>query len=375
MGIFIGHEALNAFEPTAYTIEHSFLSYALQDGEPIARNVMTAHGALVLNDAVFPVTTNDYERDNCYVVSPYAAYVDYARDELESWKSNVPKWPFNLLIGLVTPILRLARVDDAAHINNWLLSTNLYPQWDAENLNELTSDLITRFPDKFIYFRSLNQFSNETLMNRFVEAGYRLLPARQVYIFDVPPSGWDQKTNTRRDLQLIEKTKLAFVGHNEFGDNDFDRIRELYDALYLKKYTPLNPQFTSTFLRWAHSKEVFHFEGYRDASGVLVAVVGTFALGGSITAPIVGYDTEQPQSLGLYRMLMALVFKRAIAVGAPLNLSAGAASFKRLRGGVPYIEYSAVYDRHLQPHRRLVVSTLRALLNGFGVPIMRRYEL
>ncbi|MGR5415062.1 hypothetical protein ACPV52_20615, partial [Vibrio astriarenae] len=83
--------------------------------------------------------------------------------------------------------------------------------------------------------------------------------------------------------------------------------------------------------------------GFRDADGVLRAVVGVFGQGPLLTAPLVGYDTTWPQSAGLYRLLMAHVLRTTMARDAELNLSAGAAHFKRLRGGVPAIEMSAVY--------------------------------
>jgi hypothetical protein len=74
-------------------------------------------------------------------------------------------------------------------------------------------------------------------------------------------------------------------------------------------------------------------------------------------------------------MLMLLPFSVALEQGQDVNLSAGAASFKRLRGGRPVIEYSAVYDRHLSPGRRLAVTALASLVNGLGIPMMRRLQL
>ena len=58
-----------------------------------------------------------------------------------------------------------------------------------------------------------------------------------------------------------------------------------------------------------------------------------------------------------------------------LNLSAGAASFKRTRGGEPAIEYSAVYCRHLTWRQRSVWATLATILEQVGARILRRYEL
>ncbi len=72
---------------------------------------------------------------------------------------------------------------------------------------------------------------------------------------------------------------------------------------------------------------------------------------------------------------MAAVLKYAANSGKRVNLSAGAAQFKRLRGGVPAIEYSAVLVSHLPKRRQRAVRVLRALTQRVGVPLMRRFKL
>jgi hypothetical protein len=72
---------------------------------------------------------------------------------------------------------------------------------------------------------------------------------------------------------------------------------------------------------------------------------------------------------------MAHVLDTTIERDAELNLSAGAAHFKRLRGGVPAIEYSAVFSHHLPQSTRRALGALRMLTTKLGVPIMKRFEL
>jgi len=98
----------------------------------------------------------------------------------------------------------------------------------------------------------------------------------------------------------------------------------------------------------------------------LQGVVGCFIRGGVMTVPIVGYNTGLPQRTGLYRMLMSMVLQEAAERSMLLHLSSGAAHFKRLRGGKPAIEYSAVYVRHLPAGRRIVWELLSFLLNRVG---------
>ena len=94
-----------------------------------------------------------------------------------------------------------------------------------------------------------------------------------------------------------------------------------------------------------------------------------------MTAPVVGYNTTLPQSLGLYRLLMATVFEEAMRTNLVVNLSAGAAQFKRQRGGRAEIEYSAVLVRHLHFNTRVALAGLRWLTASVGVPLMKRFRL
>jgi hypothetical protein len=94
-----------------------------------------------------------------------------------------------------------------------------------------------------------------------------------------------------------------------------------------------------------------------------------------MTTPLIGYDLALPRKLGLYRMLTALVFQEARETGRILNLSAGAAQFKRHRGGEAQIEYSAVYIAHLPVFQRAVWASLGGLLRHVGVRILQTYEL
>ncbi len=48
-------------------------------------------------------------------------------------------------------------------------------------------------------------------------------------------------------------------------------------------------------------------------------------------------------------MLSALLIREAGARGFVLNMSSGAARFKRCRGGMPFIGYTTVYDNRDSP--------------------------
>jgi len=69
------------------------------------------------------------------------------------------------------------------------------------------------------------------------------------------------------------------------------------------------------------------------------------------------------------------VLNTTLERNAVLNLSAGAAHFKRLRGGEPTIEYSAVLSRHLPVATRRTLRALGVLTTRLGIPIMKRFKL
>jgi hypothetical protein len=230
-----------------------------------------------------------------------------------------------------------------------------------------------RWPQHAIWFRSLNMRHNSAWIAALCEQGFALLPSRQVYLFhDI---GHTRHANLTRDLHLLQRTALTRAEAQDFSAADFIRVEELYRYLYLDKYSRLNPHYTAQFMQRWHQSGLLEFWGWRDETGILQAVVGLFRQQDTITVPIVGYNTALPQSLGLYRLLMAQVFTVAMRDQLNVNLSAGAAHFKRLRGGIAEIEYSAVLTRHLPARHRMAVASLRALTNVVGVPLMKKFKL
>jgi Acetyltransferase (GNAT) domain len=143
----------------------------------------------------------------------------------------------------------------------------------------------------------------------------------------------------------------------------------------LKKYSYYNPRFTEAAIRLWREQRLLEMFGLRSPEGRLDGVVGCFGRDRVLSAPLVGYDTSLPQKLGLYRMLIALVLRQAARQALTLNLSAGASGFKRLRGGVAHLEYTALFCAHLPPHRRAMWRTLTWLLTEVGARVLQNFEL
>jgi hypothetical protein len=361
-----GAEPLRAYATT----------FARRGSEHLIANVRTRVLVLLDGDVAVPVTVNDAEYDNSYVCSPHTAYVAYARAELHLLRRPWLQAGLGHVINVAGAALRRGQINRMVVVNNWMLSTNLYSRGWAPNVPALTTLLTRAFPDHYLCFRSLNAWTNARLSHTLARNGYRLVASRQVYAFDHLQDTWAGRKDVRRDRRLLHQTAYRVVQHDELGEPDYARMAALYAGLYRQKYPGHNPAFTAEYMRLCHRERLMAFVGLRGPDEArLDGVVGLFAVDKVLTAPIVGYDTALDRRLGLYRLLMLQPFAAAMQSGSSINLSAGAAEFKRLRGGRPVIEYSAIFDRHLAGHRRLAIVVLGLLANRIAVPLMRKLQL
>jgi hypothetical protein len=338
-------------------------------------NLSTRLDLLAVNGMAFPLTLND-GAPTCYLCSPTTAYVDYALEETRTLGfSPALQRAVRGLITLCRPLVRAMGLDRQAQVNNWLFSTNPVPELDRPMAAALRDAVHARHPGRAIVIRSLNSLADGPTLAALRAEGFRLLPARQVYVLDARETVAPLTKSMKEDRRKLAATKLCRVGNGDFTATDYPRCAALYAALYLRKYTPLNPGYTALWIGEMHRLGLLQMEGLRDQAGDLVAVTGYFQNGRTLTQPIVGYDTSWPVQAGLYRMVMAMARDRAVAEGLFFNISAGAADFKRRRGAVPVIEYTAVHAAGLPLRQRLALRLVDGVLTRVGVPLMKRFGL
>lgn len=343
--------------------------------QQLISNVQTKCLILRDGDVAVPVTINDTEYANSYVCSPYTAFALYSKAEMRLLENDILRVSLGAFVDLLGTVMKTGQINKMVQVNNWMFSTNLYePEWQPD-ISELTKTIALQYPEHFICFRSLNEWSNSKLLASLRDAGYTLIASRQVYIYEDVESEWLPHKNVQHDLRLLRKTKYKVVSNEQILETDYCRMAELYDMLYRQKYPEYNPAFTPEFIAHSHKIGLLKYQGLRNENGILDGVVGMFRVGDIISAPIVGYDISLSQKLGLYRSLMALIFLDAIKERCAVNLSSGAASFKRLRGGKPVIEYSAVYDKHLSSGRRAMLQAIAAPVNSIGIPLLQKLKL
>ncbi|MCU6795750.1 GNAT family N-acetyltransferase [Paenibacillus sp. WQ 127069] len=341
-------------------------------------NVTTELWVLLIDNIVIPFTVNDQEYDNCYVCSPYTHYVTYAKQELALLQQPVIETILAALLNTVGLGLRLGRINQTVHMNNWLLSTNLYVNLTSLQLTTIVDYMSKRFPTHSLAWRSLNPTTTSAQLESLAKQGCKMIPSRQIYLLPTDQMGGlpsKARWLIKRDYSLIEKNGYELINPDELKKVDMSRLRDLYNALYLDKYSRCNPWLSERFLDLARQERLLNLYALRHIeSGRIDAVLGYFNREGIMTTPVFGYNTELPQATGLYRMLSALLIRLALEHGYLLHESSGAAQFKRNRGAAADIEYTAIYDQHLPGYRRWGWSLLGSVLNRIGVPIMKKYK-
>jgi hypothetical protein len=340
-------------------------------------NVNSQLLALTIDNLVLPVTVNNRELENSYVCSPYSHYITYSKEELYTLKNPPLEKLLELILNFMGLVLNLGEINQVVIVNNWLLSTNLYADLSKNQITAITSCLKERFPTHTLIFRSINTYINDDLFNTFQQNEYQMIGSRQVYLFN-PKDQSAMRTKMRwrlkQDFNLIEKEGYEVIDHHQISLAEVPRLVELYNALYLEKYSYNNPQFNEHFLELALNSKSLQIQALRK-EGRIDGVIGFYEINGVMTTPLLGYDTSLPQEVGLYRMLSAQLTLEATKRGIILHQSSGAASFKRFRGFIENIEYSAVFYQHLPFWRQLVWRLLGLLVNQIAVPLMKKYKL
>lgn len=341
---------------------------------PYIGNVRTRLLALKLGAHVLPVTVNDGAYENSYVCSPYTHYISYAIEELRELKQPFLERCLEGILRAIGLVLKKLECNRTVHVNNWMLSTNLYPAIKAADVASLVAYLRRYFPEHALVFRSLNRACNAALLQALHDAGCIFLPSRQIYGLDLSGGVLPKRRDVKRDLKLLAQTPYEILAAEQLAESDAERIAALYRMLYINKYSRHNPCFTARWVRLAIRRKILQITAFRRA-GRIDAVLGFFQRNGVMTAPLVGYDTQLPQEWGLYRLLFMQIMREAAQRGLYLNNSSGAAQFKRNRGYSAEMEYSMVYIAHLSPRRKLPWQLLSAAMQKIGAPLLQKYRL
>ncbi|KJY80387.1 hypothetical protein TW74_04410 [Vibrio nigripulchritudo] len=325
-----------------------------------------------VNGVFVPATVSLPVHNNCYAVSPLTLISGYGEDELPKLQNPVlRKLSFSLLKALTKP-LEWAGLNQVQTLNNQCLSTNMYSShWNTIDLSELRSNATTAYPDKALLLRSLNSVQHSSILQNARRDGWLAVATRQVYLH----CDWKSfipSTDIKRDRKLLEEKGWQFRLLK--AQDECRQAKQLYDALYLDKYSQHNIQFSAEYMYHAVQHKLVTLFGlfYQDE---MVATLGLVVIDGDMTCPIFGYDIKKPSKMGLYRRISIFTIEYARERNLNFNMSSGAPSFKANRRAKPEIEYSYVYTRHLNPYKRLVWRVLSFLTKTVYKPILQKYRL
>jgi hypothetical protein len=324
-----------------------------------------------IDGTVLPITVTDFHEDNTYTCSPYTHYISYGGfEEVRRLKNPALETPIKILLMPLARYFRDNEFDRVVYVNNWLLSTNLYPAMTEGQIKALAETLPDRFPDRAIVFRSVDDLANPIVQSVLRNCGYEMILSRQVW-YQNPETSLHKK-QFKVDQGLLRRSPYEVVDGEEFTDDDIARSIDLYNLLYLSKYSRYNPQFSAAFLKMARDRELLCLTGLRRAHQ-LHGVLGYFMRNGIMTQPLFGYDTRLPQSEGLYPILSLLTLQEGLSRKLLVHASAGVGKFKKLRGGRSVIEYNAVYYRHLHGSRKTPWKVLKKITDR-AIPVFQKND-
>jgi hypothetical protein len=335
-------------------------------------NVDTQFMALTVGNTVIPVTVNETQYDNSFVCSPFSHYISYAFNILDKMKNKWLRGSVNGLLKVFSKIMKQGKLNKVVIVNNWLFTTSPHVVLDALQIDAITQCLKQRFPLHAILFRSVNSHTWKDSFKFLKKTGYNFIASRYVWITDSSQEMVFRTRVYKSDLKLLKECKYQILEQSEIRESDISKIQELYSALYIKKYSQINPQYNSNFFKLALDNELLRIKAIKQ-NEALEGVVGYSFRNGVMISSLFGYDPKDTENKGVYRLLSTLLMQEAQKNGGCYNQSAGGSFYKKIRRAEGHMEYTAVYCKHLPWPRKMPWQILRAALNTVGTRFMKQY--
>ena len=332
-----------------------------------------------IEDKFFPVCIpQQSEQAQTYVLSLQSAWIDYAKVEATKHCAAglLPLLTFivNITLSPLLFLLQGSRLHKSVILANHLISTNLYTDWDEKTVSNFTEKLSTEYKNRALTLRNICPEINPRLTEALRKNGWYLVPARMIYLCNPADINVWKHNHIKQDAKLLASKNLQIVEPNNLTRNDLTELRTLFRQLFIDKHSHLNPDFTPAFFELCLENNFLDLYAIRYL-GRLVGVIGIYHNTETnwITTPLIGYDTNLPSSLGIYRCLMALLLRQAKQRNAQLHYSSGAKKFKQTRGGQEHLEYTAIYTKHLPFFNRLSSKAFSKILQLSLPKLLKNY--
>ena len=344
----------------------------------LAENLDCESGLIEIGNKLVPYTKNQMTKETlCYTISTFTHYYHYLREEMDIVGLRFAKLILMPPLWLIGFFLRFAKVDQAFTINNFGLSTNLFPKGlKAKEWEEVVSDVEKSNPKHAILVRSVNLGLNSDDYDALIGCGFKPMFARNVLLFPHKPIELFQKGKRRqilRDEKLEQKLGFKWLTEVKLTEEQASRVAELYDQLYLGKYSKNNPRFTPLFHYECSNRKILNYQLLLDGDSI-IGVLGMKVVDEVSTTPILGYDHHHPNANVLYRIITAKITRTSSDCNFHRHASSGANKFKQLRGGVTNEEFTMVKTSHLSWWRRLNWGLIRFMAQKIGRPLTHKFE-
>jgi len=313
-----------------------YFSWILKNGtEKYIKNIDVEIKLLEVDDFLVPLSFGN-SKLNCYTTSLTSIFV-YWKFELYNISNFFLKFISKFLFNFLIFFWKVIKIDNIVYVNNFLLSTNLYPNFTEQNIKDINLFIKKHYPNKIIFYRSLNYKTNQNIINNLLDDSFKKLVSRQIFIFE------RNKVNKYSKLLKLEKYfKKYWLKLEKANIEDSNNILKLYNLLYLKKYTNLNPQFSIDFIEDLLKYDIFHFYKLLNNDNILW-IIWYFIINNQTTTPFFWYDIHLPKKFNLYEQINYILILKTLEESDILNASSWAWKFKKSRWAELFIEYNLLY--------------------------------
>ncbi len=337
--------------------------------EQLASNADTQLLKLKCGNQVVLATLNNKEYNNSYVLSPYTMFVSVGKKSIGTFDNFLARAFSNFGLTLIGAIHKFCKINQLIQINSRLSSLNLYHNNVINNLDAITNTLVKKYPQHAIQLQCVNEVTDPELMKKLEHMGYLLVPIKLTNFYR-DKSIYMKRSHTKRDFSVLRNTKYTVIKHDELTIEDMKRIHELYQILFIQKHSEHNLDYTVQFFEQAWKNKWYTFTALRSPEGKIDGFI-TYKRHNNVTAcgPL-GYDTNLPSKLGLYRMLFALNLQPAVDEDLTYNMGSANDLYKVNRGSERVLDHYAIYCKHLSLHRRFPWLMMRFIYKHIAIKIL-----
>lgn len=332
-------------------------------------NVVAQFDWLDVDGIRVPISVNNAEYDNSASSSEYAALTVSARQELAHAPPSWRRTSANLLLVVGGTLLRLVSIDRIVRLFPGALAYDIPPDATLQFVRRATAACVAAYPGHAVKWSGINPVLDARTYMALRQSGYLIRASRPAYVLLAEPQ---INGNLIRSAKLYARqTETSLEVLRTEDPSAFERIAELYAMVNLRPGRRDNIAFTASAFHELHRVGALQICVARDKASREIRAFGAYsARDGCLAFHHVGYDPSDPLGRDHYVGLISSVQLAARRLGMSARIGFGAGRFKRARGAVGTIEFSACYVAHLRFWHRFAWRVLTVMINWQAPPLM-----